>query len=191
LKATFSLIAMLATFLAFMPYILAITKGATPPHVFSWVIWGTSTIIVFFAQLKAGSGVGAWPIGLSALITMTVAWLAWYKGGDAAITRMDWGFLLASLSALPVWFYTSDPLWAIIILTLVDLMGFGPTVRKAYSKPNEEQMTFYMLCFFRNALVIAALETYSLATLLFPSATGLACVLLVLMMALRRAQLSR
>jgi len=41
----------------------------------------------------------------------------------------------------------------------------------------------------RNALAISALEHYSLTTVLFPAAVGIACVLFVAMVAYRRAQL--
>ena len=35
----FSAIAMVLTFVAFYPFIRAILKGKTRPHVFSWFIW--------------------------------------------------------------------------------------------------------------------------------------------------------
>ena len=41
----------------------------------------------------------------------------------------------------------------------------------------------------RNVLVVLALENYSLATLLFPLALGLACLGMVVMLAFRRRSL--
>lgn len=58
LKILFSFIAILLTFLAFIPYIRSIFAGVTKPHVFSWVIWGMTTSIVFFAQVEAKAGMG-------------------------------------------------------------------------------------------------------------------------------------
>jgi len=174
------------TFYAFLPYIRSIQRGETKPHVFSWVIWGITTFIVFFAQLAGKGGIGAWPIGLSGLITLIVALLAYLKRSDTTITRTDWIFFIASLSALPFWLLTSDPLWAVIILTLVDVVGFGPTLRKAYAFPHEEKISFFGIFIVRNALVIFALEHYSLTTVLFPAAVGMACLLLILMIAWRR-----
>jgi hypothetical protein len=85
-KEFFSAIAIALTFIAFFPYILSILKDETKPHVFSWVTWGSTTFIVFLAQLKGGGGVGAWPIGLSGLITIVVAILAYLKKSDKTIT---------------------------------------------------------------------------------------------------------
>ena len=91
------------------------------------------------------------------------------------------------MTALPFWYFTSNPLWAVVILTAVDLTGFAPTFRKAYHHPYEEQLLFYFLMASRNFLVIVALENYSLTTILFPAATALACILLIQMVLKRRA----
>jgi hypothetical protein len=64
------------TFIAFFPYIRSILNGTARPHVFSWVIWGSTTFIVLLAQMKDGGGAGAWPIGISGAITMYIAFLA-------------------------------------------------------------------------------------------------------------------
>jgi len=174
------------TFAAFLPYILSILRGAVRPHVFSWVIWGLTTFSVFLAQLADGAGIGAWPIGVSGAITSGIALLAWTRHADATITRIDWVFFVTALTALPLWYVTADPLWAVMVLTTVDLLGFGPTLRKAWNLPHSESPFFFGLFAARNAIVIAALEHYSATTVLFPAAVGLACILLVALIAWRR-----
>jgi len=189
-KEIFSAIAIALTIIAFFPYIRSILKEETKPHVFSWVIWGSTTFIVFLAQLKDGGGVGAWPIGLSGLITIVVAILAYLKKSDLTITSIDWCFFLSAMASLPVWYFTSDPLWAVVILTAVDVLGFGPTVRKAYFHPFEENLTFFSIFMVRNMIVIMALEYYSLTTVLFPAVIACACLTLIAMVMLRRRMLS-
>ncbi|MES9971296.1 MAG: hypothetical protein ABW092_14785 [Candidatus Thiodiazotropha sp.] len=103
----------------------------TKPHVFSWVIWGSTTFIVFLAQLEAGGGVGAWPIGISGLITLFIALLA-------------------------------------------------------FAHPYDEDMRFFALFALRNLLVIFALQTYSLATTLFPAVIAVVCLLFVFLIVFRR-----
>jgi hypothetical protein len=185
-KEVLSAAAIALTFVLFLPYIRSIQSGKVQPHVFSWVIWAAGTFIVFLAQLAGRGGLGAWPIGVSGIITGYIALLAYRKRGDTHITRADWAFLLAAFSALPFWFFTSDPVWAVIVLTVSDLIGFGPTVRRAYTHPYEESIAFFTLCAVRNLLVVLALEHYSLTTVLFPAAVGLACLLLSAMLAYRR-----
>lgn len=185
-KPLLSLAAMMLTFWLFIPYIRSIRRNTVKPHVFSWLIWSLGTLIVFFAQLSAGGGIGAWAIGLSGLITCLVTWLAWRNRGDTHITSLDWIFFISALSALPFWFITANPLCAVLILTTVDVLGFGPTMRRAWKRPHEESVQFFALATVRNGLVLLALETQNLTTILFPAATGIGCLILVLMILCRR-----
>lgn len=182
--------AIVLTFVLFVPYMRGIVRGTIRPHAFSWIIWGLVTFTVFLAQLAGHAGVGAWPIGVSGLITFGIALLAYAKRGDTHITRSDWWFFAAAVAALPVWAVTADPLWAVVILTTVDLVGFGPTVRVAYHRPHQESALFFVLAGVRNALVVLALEHYSVTTVLFPAAVGAACLLLGVMLLWRRRGLA-
>ncbi len=186
-KQLLSVIAVALTVFAYYPYIRSIGRNEIRPHVFSWVIWGVTTVIVFFAALQADGGAGAWVIGISGVIAIFIAFLALQKKGDIHITKTDWLFFLAAISSLPIWYFTSDPVWSVVILTLVDVLGFGPTIRKAYDQPYSEPTNFYALFAVRNVIVMFALESYSVTTVLFPAATGAACLLLVLMIYLRRS----
>ena len=185
-KLIFSGLAIALTFVAFIPYIRSILQGVTKPHVFSWVIWGATTVIVFFAQIEAKAGIGAWPIGVSGAITVFIAALAFVKRSGITITFVDWLFLFAALGSLPLWYFTSDPLWAVVVLTGVDLLGFGPTIRKAYKCPYDENIPFFVLFMLRNTFAIISLEHYSVATVLFPLSVASACTLLLIMVSYRR-----
>jgi hypothetical protein len=185
-KEILSFIAIALTFIAFIPYIRSILQGKTKPHVFSWIIWASVTFIVFLAQLSDNAGAGAWPIGISGLITLYVAVLAYIKKSDNMISNKDWLFFILAMASLPLWYFTSNPLWAVVILTSVDLIGFAPTFRKAYNHPYEEQLTFFALMASRNLIAIMALEHYSTTTILFPAATALACIVFIQMVLIRR-----
>jgi hypothetical protein len=180
--------AIVVTFAMFVPYIRSIRQGQTRPHAFSWIIWALVTFVVFLAQLAGHGGMGAWPIGVSGLITIYIAFLAWRIAGDRHITLIDWAFLLAALAALPVWALTSDPLSAVVLLTCVDLAGFGPTFRSAFQRPHDEPVAFYLLGTLRNGLAIAALQHYSLTTVLFPAAVAASNLVFVAMVVWRRQQ---
>jgi len=62
--------------------------------------------MVFLAQLAGGGGAGAWPIGVSGIITIFVAFLAYAKRADITITKTDWLFFTSAMSALPFWYLT-------------------------------------------------------------------------------------
>ena len=188
-KELLSAVAITLTLIAFLPYIRSILSDEIKPHVFSWVIWGTTTFIVFLAQLEDHGGVGAWPIGVSGVITIFIALLAYVKRADIAITRIDWLFFILAISSLPLWYFTADPLLAVVVLTVVDVLGFGPTVRKAYADPFSESLLFFSLFAARNLIVILALENYSITTVLFPAVIAAACLLLIAMIVYRRREI--
>ncbi|EGV31919.1 hypothetical protein ThidrDRAFT_1804 [Thiorhodococcus drewsii AZ1] len=179
------------TCLAFLPYLMGILRGSVRPHVFSWIVWGLTTSVVFLAQMAAEGGVGAWPIGVSGLFTLSIAVLAWIRRADVSISSVDWVLFLAALSSLPFWYATSDPLWAVVVLTGVDLLGFGPTIRKAYQAPRSESILFFMLMAVRNGLVVLALEHHSVTTVLFPATIGLACLAIIGILSVQRRALAQ
>lgn len=189
-KEILSIIAIALTLAAFIPYIRAILGGMIKPHVFSWIIWGATTFLAFWAQLDDKGGVGAWPIGVSGSITIFIAYLAYLECADVTITKTDWLFFIAALSSLPLWYLTSDPLWAIILLTIIDVLGFGPTARKAYYFPYSESLLFFALFMVRNLLVMMALENRSITTLLFPAVIAAVCMMLMAIIAYRRRVLA-
>ena len=185
-KEILSSLAILLTFAAFYLYIRPVMKGKTRPHVFSWIIWGSTTFVIFLAQLADKGGAGAWPIGVSGIISIYIAILAFYKKADNSITSLDWIFLITAVLGMLLWYFTSDPLWTVLILTSIDVIGFGPTMRKAYHHPHEEHLTFFILMAIRNLTALLALEHYSLTTMSFPAATGLACLVFIIMVVYRR-----
>ncbi|MDX8385810.1 MAG: hypothetical protein R8M11_04735 [Gallionella sp.] len=190
-KEILSAIAIAITLVAFLPYIRSIIKGVLKPHVFSWIIWGTTTFVVFLAQLDDNGGAGAWAIGFSACLSILIALLAFLKRSDISITKIDWMFLVMAMSSLPFWYFTSDPMWAVVILTVVDLLGFGPTIRKAYNFPLSESPAFFGLFATRNLIVIMALENHTVTTVLFPAAIALASISLITMIVYRRQAITR
>ncbi|MFW5431721.1 MAG: hypothetical protein ACKE5M_00565 [Methylophilaceae bacterium] len=181
-----SVLAITLTLLAFVPYIISINKGKTKPHVFSWIIWGSTTFIAFLAQVEGGGGIGVLAIGLSGIISIYIAFVAWVKKSEIIISRWDWLFFLSGMLSLPLWYLTNNPLWAIVILTAVDAIGFMPTIRKVYSHPFDEDLTFFGIFMVRNFVVVSALSVCSLTTILFPAVMGFACLVLILVALYRR-----
>ncbi|MDQ7003610.1 MAG: hypothetical protein Q9N67_01260 [Ghiorsea sp.] len=190
MKETLGLIAVAITLIAFYPYTRSILRGNTKPHVFSWVIWGLTTFVVFLGQLEDGGGAGAWSIGVSGLITMFVAFLAYRKKAGIHITKIDWIFFLSALASIPLWLLTSDPMLTVVLLTVIDAFGFAPTFRKSYHNPYDEPIDFYVWMTVRNVVAIAALMSYSVTTVIFPAVTGILGLLYVLMVAVRRKQVA-
>ena len=181
-------IAVILTFIAFVPYIYSIIKGKTRPHIFTWVIWSISVMIIFFAALKGKSGAGAWAIGISALIYIFIVILSYYKKSDKYITRRDIILLIIAISAIPIYYIFIDPLWSVILLVSIIFIGYLPTISKTYRKPETENITLYAIMFTRNLLIIFAIENYNLANLLFPIISNIGNMILIFILLVKRGK---
>ncbi|MDX1958457.1 MAG: hypothetical protein SFU98_07785 [Leptospiraceae bacterium] len=190
-RVVISFITIAITLYGFVPFIRGIHRNEIKPHAFSWIVWAMTTLITFTVQLAAKGGAGAIPMGISGSITSYIAVISYIKRTDLSIKKIDWLFLILCLGSIPFWYLTSDPFGAVAILTLVDLLGFGPTIRKCYEEPFQESIHFYSVFTVRNLLTIPALEDKNPTTVLFPLAVGLACLGLVLILIYRRRILTQ
>lgn len=169
MKETIGLIAVFLSIIGHLPYITDILKGKTKPHIFTWIVWAVVTIIAFVGQWQKGGGAGAWTTAVTGLITILIAILA-IRNGSKEITKADKiSFTIALLSIIP-WYFTKDPTISIIIITLIDVFAFFPTVRKTIHDPTSETLFTYALNIFRHGLSVLALANYNLATYLYPVA---------------------
>jgi hypothetical protein len=108
------------------------------------------------------------------------------KKGTRHFDRFDWFTLLAALLSIIVWKFTKDPTFSVIIVTIIDAIGFIPTYRKGYWKPNEENISLYSFSAIKYIFSLFALRSYSLATWLFPASLILTNGLFVIMLVIRR-----
>ena len=181
-KIIISSISVFLVFYAYIPYIVDIFKKKTIPHVFSYFIFSLTNLIIYFLQIKGGAGVGSWVTLFVALLCVFIFFLS-LKNGDKDITLSDIIFLILALLSLSLWLIVNQPVLAIILVVLTDVLGFVPTIRKSWNRPYTETLSLYTVSTFRHGLVIFALEKFNILTLLNPIAwtlvNGLFSVILV------------
>lgn len=167
MKEYLGILAIILTLIGYAPFLHRIFKGKVNPHPFTWFIWTFATLIVFFAQILNGGGAGAWSMGFTGSITFVITVFALYKKSDYKISGFDWLFLFFSFLALPMWFFTSNAFYAVLILTIVDLFGYMPTFKKAYYRPFDEYLPIYFMMSLRNVVSIMAMNEYSWTNIFF------------------------
>jgi len=143
----------------------------------------------FAAQWSKGAGPGAWYVGFSTLLCFAVAALA-IKRGEQNITISDSIAFVIALTGIVLWYATEDPLWAVALASLIDILACYPTLRKTYLKPHEEAVFMYAMAAFRAALSLPALVSYSLVTVLFPATLVFTSSLIALTILWRRKALT-
>lgn len=161
-------IAIALTFYAYIPYLIGIFKGKTKPHLFTWLIWSTVTLIAVVIQVIEGGGMGSWPTIAAAATCFMITFLA-IKYGSKDIKKVDYIFLIASLSAIPLWVLTNNPLYSAVLVTIIEIVAAFPTIRKSWHRPEEEEVvSTYGLNTLRYFLSILALATFSISTVAYP-----------------------
>jgi hypothetical protein len=191
MKSLVGAIAVLLTFVGYIPYIRDTIKGKTKPHVYTWFIWGAVTLIAFALQITDDAGPGALVTLAAAVVCLAIAMLGFFVSRkDLSIDKVDTGCFVLALVALGFWLAADQPLTAVLMLSAADMIGFIPTIRKSWHKPFQETLFSYEMNTFRFALAIYALQNYSAITLLYPLTWIIANGCFSIFLIVRRKQLT-
>lgn len=184
-KSFIGVITVVIALASYVPYFRDIFLGKTKPHVFSWLVWGVLTGIAFGGQLIDNGGAGAWVTGVTSLMCIAVFVLALFKG-EKEITTTDRLSLCGAGIALVLWFVIDQPILSVILITIIDLLGFIPTFRKSFHKPHEETVSTYALSATKFAIAFFALDAFTILTVLYTGSLVVMNGLFVIMLMVRR-----
>ena len=173
---------------AYAPYIRDILKGKTRPHVYTWCVSGLVTMIACGLQLSGGAGWGSAPTFAAAAAGLGVFVLSLGRA-RAAITRSDTLFFAMALVATGLWLLTDQPVASVMVVSLVEILAFVPTLRKSWDRPDQETFSAYAVNTLRFALSTVAVQHYSVVTVLYPLSATLTGVLICVYLLVRRRAL--
>jgi len=184
-KSVYSLVAILLTFIGYIPYIKDTIKGKTTPHAYTWFAFGLATAFTFALQLSAGAGVGSFVTLVISISVFTIFILSLFKG-EKNITLSDTIFFILALLALAFWLIAKQPIISVILLSAINILAFIPTIRKSWNKPFSETLSTYIVNATRYVIGILALEHYNIVTYLFPLSATIITFSFVLILITRR-----
>lgn len=113
MKEVISSIAVVLTFLAYIPYYRDILNGKSHPHVYSWSLWGLLTVLIVALQIKGGAGPSTWVTAAAGLLCLGVVGLS-LKRGKRDITTSDTITAVLSLLAMVFWLVVKQPIVSIV-----------------------------------------------------------------------------
>jgi hypothetical protein len=166
-------------------YFRDIFANKTKPHAFSWLVWACLTSIAFAGQLDDHGGPGSYVTGTTAVAAFIIFFLA-IKRGEKHVALSDKINLAAAGIAVIPWLLTHNPSFSAVLISIIDFLGFLPTIRKSYMKPYEETLIHYVLAGLKFALAIVALDNFTIATWFYPASLVVADLLFVIMLIVRR-----
>lgn len=188
-KVYLGVLAIAVGLIGYVPYFRTIFNGKTKPHAFSWLVWGVLTGIAYGGQIEGHGGPGSWITAFTALVCFTIFSLSLLKG-ERDFPLADWLCLIGCFFAIILWIFTKNPLSAIIIITVVDMLAFVPTFRKSYLKPNSETSFTYTMSSLKFFIAIIALHRFSAVTVLYPASLVITNGVFVVMLLMRRNRLN-
>lgn len=189
-KLLLGILAVIIGIFSYIPYFRDLFAGKTKPHAFSWFVWAILTGIAFAAQINQHAGPGAWITGITALVCLIVSIISIIKG-KRDFPLFDWLCLISSFFAIVLWWYTKNPTASVILITITDALAFLPTFRKSYHSPHEETAIMFAFASVKFALALVALQTYTIATYLYPASLVFMNGIFVAMLIIRRKQLKK
>lgn len=164
IKIVASGIAIGISFVAYIPYVIAMFRGKNKPHIYSWISIFLITCVVGYLQLVGGAGIGALPTLLGVITYLVIIILA-LRFGTKDIVLLD--IVCLGLSILGVVAYLvlrARPEVALLIVTFAELIGFMPTWRKTRNAPFSESLSSYYFLVVKLLLILVALESYNFLT---------------------------
>lgn len=171
-------------------YTVQTLKGVFKPHMFSWGIWTLLSAIAFAAQWSKDAGPGVWQTAFMTLGVAVITVVAYFKG-DRNYTRSDWICLAFSILAIPLWALTNDPLWSVILITIIDLVATWPTIRKTWQKPHQESARAFATAALTCFLGFASLSVLTVTTGLYMGTITAVNIGITVMILLRRKMLGQ
>lgn len=185
IKIFFAIAAVIVLIIGYYPYFKDIFRKTTKPHAYTWLIWaitqGTATVAAFYG----GANWGVMSLAGGTLLVVFVFLLS-FKYGTRNITRSDTGILLLALSAILVWWLTKNPLLSVIMVTVIDGLGYIPTLRKSWVEPWSETLSFWFAMAIVSVLTILSLGEINWLTAPYLTVLAILNVLVLVVCVLRR-----
>ncbi len=190
MKEIISIIAVILTFVAYIPYYRDILKGKTHPHVYTWSLWGLLTVLLVALQIIGGAGPATWVTAAAGLLCIGVIILS-LRNGKKDITRLDTTIAFLALAAIGFWLIVDQPIISIVLVIIADGLAFIPTVRKSWHKPYAETLSLYVTNALRFFLTLAAVESYTFLSTSWIIFWATSNALFSVMLVIRRRQIKK
>lgn len=169
LASGFIAVAILLRLTAGGGYLISTLRGKAKPNIVSWSLWSLTALIAFAAQIDKGGG-------SEALVTLAIAFgplaviaVAVLKGAQSlTLTRLDVWCLSLAIAGIILWIRTKDPLLALLMSIVADILASIPTVVKSYLTPQTESAAAYSLSIISMIVTLLTIRQWNVMSWAFP-----------------------
>ena len=166
-------------------------KKIVIPHPFSWFIWTFCAATVCVAQYVSNAGPGAIVTAFTTVGSAFIMALSLISGRKIHVKPAELRILFSSILACVMWALTANPLYAVLLITIADTLGYYSTLRKVYLAPFSESISYYYLAGIKFVPSLFIFDSYSFTNLFFPISMVFVNFLAAICIAHRRRVLKR
>jgi hypothetical protein len=152
---------------AFVPYAVSVARRKTRPSIATWFLWTVVGAVLAASYWSTGARASVW-VAAAYVAGPLVTTLLALRYGTGGFSRFEKGCLAAALVSLVLWRLSGNPLVALALNIVVDLLAAAPTVRKAWRDPASEDRLSWTLFAAGNAANLPAIEAWTFAGAAFP-----------------------
>ena len=125
-------------------------------------------------------------MGITAVVCLLLCLMSFWRG-ERAFPWYEWAFLLAAAVIFIFYLLSHQPTTAAVLAAIVSVLGFGPTVTKAWHRPHSDSITTFTLNSIKFVPAFFAMDNLTLATCVMPAALVVANAAVALIIYARRA----
>ncbi|MGA8612358.1 MAG: hypothetical protein WB760_11670 [Xanthobacteraceae bacterium] len=198
-------LAVVIAVIAYAIYAWQTLRGETRPHPLSWLIFGILTGTGYLVQLDQAAGPGSWVMAITTVVCLLLCVMSFWKG-ERTFPWYEWAFLVVAAVIFGFYLWSREP--ALLAATLnetsrqivarhgpaisavlasaVNVLGFGPTLTKAWARPHSDSVTTFLLNGLKFIPSFFAMDSISVATCVFPATLVVANAAVALIIFTRR-----
>jgi hypothetical protein len=202
-------LAVVMAVVAYALYVWKSLRGEARPHPLSWLIFGVLGGTGYLVQLDQAAGPGSWVTGITAIVCFLLCAMSFWRG-ERIFPWYEWAFLVAATVIFVFYLWSRQPATfdvglgvksrdllaahapaiSAMLASIVSVLGFGPTVTKAWARPQSDSASTFLLNGLKFVPALAAMDNVSVATCVFPVTLVIANVLVALLIYLRQLWVS-
>ncbi len=168
IKLILAVIGVVLLVIGYIPYFRDVFQGKTKPHLYTWLIWFITQGTAAVASFYGGGKFGTISLIVGTILVFFITLLS-FKYGTKNITKGDSIILILALLAIVFWWQLKNPVLAVIMISLIDGLGYIPTIRKTFIDPKSETVSFWILMVFVIILILLSNGEYNILTVLYPT----------------------
>lgn len=168
-----------------VPYIRDVFRHKTKPERATWWVWLALASLAFYAQWQAGAtwslimtGAGIVACGLLAVLSLRYGYGRFHLRDTVSLVVAAVGIVIAQ--------YIQSPLFALLVIIGVDIIGLWLTLYKSWLAPHTETLISWFLATVSGGLAALAVGEWNFTQLIYPAYLFVGNGLIVLVIVYRR-----